>query len=64
MSILRESTVFRGLLAFVEVLGFLAVAVGVENWSQPSFVNFPSYVCSTTVQADDGRVGPIVQCKS
>lgn len=52
MPTLHESALVRGLLGFVEVLGVVALAASVQQWSQPAFAVAPFTVCSAATQAE------------
>jgi uncharacterized protein (DUF305 family) len=52
MPALRESALVRGLLGFAEVMGVVALAALIQNWSQPAFAATPFTVCSAATEAE------------
>jgi hypothetical protein len=46
---MHESTFVRGMLGFVEVLGIVALAAGVQRWSQPAFAGVPDAICKQAI---------------
>jgi hypothetical protein len=50
---LRESTLVRGFLGFIEVLGIVVLAGYIQkNYSQPAFTMSPFAICSAATQAE------------
>jgi hypothetical protein len=52
MPALHRSTLIRGLLAFVQVMGIVVLAAGAQTLSLPSFAVALTEICSSATQAE------------
>jgi Domain of unknown function (DUF305) len=50
-----QSTAFRGLLGFLQVMGIVVVAAGVQQWSESFAALFPDAICSAYSSAPEER---------